>query len=120
MPLAVTALDDAELKVLDGLAADVDDSARDERLLARRLRAIRASRAKGRSWEDILAHEAAPGTMELTSRVLRGITRASGAIRRTVARGLKANGASIAAIADRFGVSRQRVSALLRRRREDD
>jgi predicted DNA binding protein len=119
VPLTVTALDDAELKVLDGLAADVDDSARDERLLARRLRAIRASRAKGRSWEDILSHESSPGTMELTSRVLRGITRASGAIRRTVARGLHANGATIAAIAERFGVSRQRVSALLRRRRED-
>jgi hypothetical protein len=113
VPCTMTAVVDTELKVLDGLASDVDDNARDERLLARRLRALRAGRAKGRSWQDILSEEASPGTLELATKVLKGMTRASGAIRRTVARGLQANGASIAAIAKRFGVTRQRVSALL-------
>jgi transposase len=56
--------------------------------------------------------------MELTSRVLKAMSSGSGAIRRAVARGLRAGGESIAAISERFGVSRQRVSAILRR--DDD
>ncbi|MDQ1369440.1 MAG: hypothetical protein QOF20_1793 [Acidimicrobiaceae bacterium] len=118
MPLTMTAVAAAELERLDGLASDVDENARDERLLARRIRALRAGRAKGRSWQDILSNEADPGTMELTSRVLKAMSSGSGAIRRAVARGLRAGGESIAAISERFGVSRQRVSAILRR--DDD
>ncbi|MDQ1442729.1 MAG: hypothetical protein QOG97_2957, partial [Acidimicrobiaceae bacterium] len=55
MPLTMTAVAAAELEMLDGLASDVDENARDERLLARRIRALRAGRAKGRSWQDILS-----------------------------------------------------------------
>lgn len=107
--------EDVTLERLDNLAGSIDDNARDERLLARRIRRFRAGRARGRSWQDLLDDEPSPGALELASRVLSRMTRASGELRRAVARGLQAQGAGISAIAARFDVSRQRVSALLRR-----
>ena len=95
----------------------MDDNARDEHLLARRIRRLGAARARGRSWQQVLSNEPHPTTLELASATLSRFTQASGELRRTLARGLRAQGVSIAAIAEQFGVSRQRVSALLRRDR---
>ncbi|MDQ6617472.1 MAG: hypothetical protein M3083_22680 [Actinomycetota bacterium] len=106
---------EASLQVLDALARDADQNAQDERLLARRIQKLRAGRAEGRSWQDLLSDEPHPGTLHLASEILARLTRASGGLRRAVARGLRAEGASIAAIAERFGVSRQRISTLLGR-----
>ena len=105
----------AELAALDDLAVAVDENARDERLLARSIRRLKAGRAKGRSWNDLLDAEQRPGALELVSRILRRIMEASGSLRRAVARGLRLEGATIPAIAALFGVSHQRISALLRR-----
>jgi hypothetical protein len=106
-----------------GAAADaaLDDAVRtaranveNQRLLARRLTRLRAGRDEGRSWHDLLAAEAPPRVMDLASGVLRGANRTSNRLRRAVAGGLRAEGAGLAAIARRLGVSHQRVSALLR------
>jgi hypothetical protein len=104
-----------ELAGLDDLAAVVRENARDEGVLARRIGQLRAGRAKGRSWRELLAREQRPGALELAARILRRLTEASGTLRRTVANGLRAEGTTISAIAAVFGVSHQRVSALLRR-----
>jgi predicted XRE-type DNA-binding protein len=93
----------------------MDDNARDERLLARRIRRLCAGRAHGRSWQEVMSDEPRPTTLELASGVLNRVTRTSGELRRALARALRAQGVSIAAIAEQFGVTRQRVSALLRR-----
>ena len=106
-----------ELAALDDLATTAKENSRDEGLLARRITQLRAGRAKGRSWHDLLAGENRPGTLELAARILRRLTEASGALRRTLAHGLRAEGGTISAIATAFGVSHQRVSALLRRDR---
>ncbi len=106
----------ADLAVLDGLADAVEENARDERRLGRRLRQLRVGRAAGRTWHDLLSGERQPGVLDLASRILTRLTETSGSLRRVIARGLRLEGATIAAIAARFGVSHQRVSALLHRR----
>jgi hypothetical protein len=113
----VTALVGPEVTLtqLDDLADSIDDNVRDERVLARRIRGLRAGRAKGQSWEHLLSREPQPGSLELASDVLNRLTHVSAALRRLLARGLRGQGASLADIAERFGVSHQRVSALLRR-----
>lgn len=111
---AVQPLTDEVLTSLDDLARTVDDNARDQRRLAGRIRRLRDARAEGGSWHDVLAQEPSPGTLQLTTGMLARLTRASGRLRRALARGLRAEGATIPAIAERFGVSHQRVSSLLR------
>ena len=106
----------SELAALDGLADTVEENARDERRLARRIRRLRTGRSEGRSWHELLAGDRTPGVLGLASRVVSRLTEASGNLRRVVAHGLRVEGATIAAIAALFGVSHQRVSALLRRR----
>lgn len=105
-----------ELAVLDSLADAVEQNARDERRLARRIRQLRVGRAAGRTWHDLVSGERQPGVLKLASRILNRLTEASGGLRRVLAHGLRLEGAGIAAIATLFGVSHQRVSALLHHR----
>jgi hypothetical protein len=100
--------------MLDDLAAVIEDNAREERLLARRVRRLRAERASGRSWHALLGEESAPAALRLAARVVGRMTEAGAHFRRSVARGLRLEGATIPAIAASFGVSHQRVSVLLR------
>jgi hypothetical protein len=106
---------DGELATLDELATAVDANARDQRRLAGLIRRLRTARAAGASWQDLLTGEQRPGVLGLTAQILRGVSDASGTLRRQLAQGLRAEGATISAIAAMFGVSHQRVSALLRR-----
>jgi hypothetical protein len=106
---------DTELDTLDGLADAAEDNARDERRLARRIRQFRDGRAEGRSWHDLFSAERRPGVLQLTSRILKRLAEGSGSLRRVLANGLRMEGATMAAIAALFGVSHQRVSALLHR-----
>lgn len=103
-----------ELDGLDDLAGTIEDNARQERLLARRVRRLRAERASGRSWHALAAEESAPSALRLAASVVGQMTEAGARFRRSVARGLRAEGATIPAIAHAFGVSHQRVSVLLR------
>lgn len=113
-PTTLTSDGEAELAALDGLAETVEENARDERVLARRIRQLRAGRAAGRSWHTLLAGDRGSRLLELPTRILRRATEASVAIRRLLAAGLRGEGATIPTIARRFGVTHQRVSALLR------
>ncbi len=103
------------LAAVDGLAAAVEENGKDERLLVRRLRELREGRAEGRSWLDLLGPDERPSVLGLIGRIIGRLTDAGGALRRALARGLRLEGATIATIAKRFGVSHQRISALLRR-----
>lgn len=111
---ATAAADDHD-KALDSLAGALADNARDQRLLARRIGRLQAGRAHGESWQELLAREGPPATPELSTRILRRLSVVTATLRRTLARGLRSEGASIPAIAKTFGVSHQRVSSLLRR-----
>lgn len=103
-----------ELDALEGLAEVVEENAREERVLARRIRQLRTGRATGRSWHTLLDRELGTALLAMPTRILRRATEISGLLRRRLAAGLRAEGATIPAIAHRFGVTHQRISALLR------
>jgi hypothetical protein len=80
--------------------------ARAERLLAQR--------REGRPWLEIVTEESRPLVVESISSVMASLASAGHAWRREQARALNDEDVSINRIAALFGVTRQRISALLR------
>jgi len=113
---AGTTLDgDATIDALGGLSRALEEMTRDHQLLEQRLKELQRQRSAGRAWRDILAEEEPPGTMQIVSRMLACLAKASGTLRKELVDTLRREGVSIPAIAKLFGVTHQRVSNLLRR-----
>ena len=93
---------------IDGLAREVTERA--ERL--------RAQREQGQPYRDILSVEERPFPGELMNRMTDALIEARGKFQRAQAKALYDEGATMDQIAELFGVSRQRVSALLARARQ--
>lgn len=106
---------DTTLAALDALAEALAEVESDLGILKERLRALGNQRAAGLAWRDIVSSEEPPGTMQVVSRMLAALARASGTLRKDLVEDLRAEGMSIPAIARLFGVTHQRVSNLLRR-----
>ena len=108
--------EDAATRALADLLAAIDDCT--ARLEDARLRAERllAARTADRSWLDILTAEQRPLLVETVSTVLGILARAGSTFRREQAHALHSEQVSINRIAALFGVTRQRISALLRER----
>ena len=106
---------DPTVSALEALSVALREVAEDGRLLQERLESLRHERTAGTSWRDILAREEPPGTMQIVSRMLATLARASGTLRKELVDSLRREGVSIPAIARLFGVTHQRVSNLLRR-----
>ena len=85
----------------------------------RRTHALVEARAQGREYADIVAGEERPLVVELLSDVLEELAAAGARFRRAEARVLHAGGMSQEAIGALFGVTRQRVAALLAEARSD-
>jgi len=79
-----------------------------------------AARNSGTSWLDIVTAESRPLVVETVSTVMATLARAGSTFRREEAHALQAEHVSINRIAALFGVTRQRISALLRDRSEGD
>lgn len=79
-----------------------------------RIADIREQRLAGRSYSEIVSAEARPLIVELLTQSVRELDSAGVRVRRDEARALREDGMTMEAIAELFGVSRQRVSALLR------
>lgn len=75
-----------------------------------------AEREAGRAWLDIVTTESRPLVVEQISSVMAALSSAGGAWRREQAHALASEQVSINRIAAMFGVTRQRISALLRER----
>jgi hypothetical protein len=108
---------DALAAALEDAATTVDESARTQHRAADMAREVAASRradAAGARCDD---PDRETRTMQQLVGLLAGstrtVTQAVGRIRRAWARSLSTEGLSIRAIGERFGVSHQRVSALL-------
>ena len=82
-----------------------------------RIAHIRAERAAGRPYSEIVPAEERPLVVEMLTTSVRDLEDAGVRVRRDEARALYDEGMTMEAIAGLFGVSRQRVSALLRERR---
>lgn len=102
---ALTALD----AVLEGTIAELQ-SARE------RLHKVLQARREGSPWRDIVDSEERPLVVESLSRVLDQLSVGGSRFRRAQAQALYAEGLSMERVANLFGVTRQRVSALLRDR----
>lgn len=76
---------------------------------------LQEARAGGRPYVEIVTEEQRPLVVEMLTDVLDELSAAGAAFRRAEARALHNDGLSQEAIAKLFGVTRQRVSALLAR-----
>lgn len=108
-------LGDGLVEALDALIDAVEANAEDEKLLLARLSALRQVRRSVAGVTEALAQEADPGTLQVLGRILSRLTEASGIARRALAGAMRAEGTSIPAIAQAFGVTHQRVSNILSR-----
>lgn len=79
-----------------------------------RARYLRTLREAGLDWSKIVEGEQRPLIVELLTANVEGLHEASSRFRRAQARALHSEGMPIERIAEHFGVSRQRISALLK------
>ncbi len=87
--------------------------------MKRRIQEIRTALAEGRSLREIVPNEETPLLVQLLTRSTNLLQSYGTRVRRTEARELRHEGMTMDQIARLFGVSRQRVSALLRERPGD-
>lgn len=105
-------------KPLDEVADAADAIARDQKQVARKVRRMQRRRDIGWSWHRVLEADEngdadEPSTAALLARSSDRLGDAVRAFRKVVATGLIDEGRTIRQIAKRFGVSHQRLSALL-------
>jgi predicted XRE-type DNA-binding protein len=111
-PSEVTRLIDALSAMDDAAAANAPRS----REVQRRARRLRQKLENGSSPWEVVQNEDRPRTVELLSANMETLETAGAELRAAQALALRADGLTIAVIADLFGVTRQRISALLRQK----
>lgn len=110
---------DPATQALEKLVTELDACIAElEHARTRSLRLLEERRA-GRAWLEIVTGEARPLVVESLSTVLGSLATAGHAWRREQASALHDEDVSINRIAALFGVTRQRISALLRERDAD-
>ena len=100
---------------LDEVAEAADETALDQQRLARRARSMSRQRRLGWSWSQILQSERQPGLLVLMARSARRLHEVSGRFRPALGQALVDEGLSTRQIAKTFGVTHQRISAMLNR-----
>lgn len=100
---------------LDQVAEAADETALDQQRLARRARSMSRQRRLGWSWSKILERERQPGLLVLMDRSVRRLQDVSGRFRPALGQALADAGLSTRQIAKMFGVTQQRISAMLNR-----
>ena len=98
---------------LEAVAMAADDVADDQRRVARRARTMQRLRDRGWSWAKVLDREAEPRLLELLRSSARRVAESIGRLTHALARGLSGEGESRRQIAQRLGVTHQRISAIL-------
>jgi hypothetical protein len=107
--------DDAFLRALTGLDEALADNERRMKLIQKRIAELRRLRAGGSSYTDIVSSRDGPLLVQLLTESSTALDTSGANVRRAEAQALYAEGLTMEQIAEHFGVSRQRVSALLRR-----
>ena len=104
------------LDSLAGLEDSLQANERRSQAMRARIAHIRQQRQAGRPYSEIVSSEQRPLIVELLTQSVRELEGVGVRVRRHEAHSLRREGMTMDAIADLFGVSRQRVSALLRNR----
>ena len=105
---------DAAEVALDALVIELEQCADALQAACGRAVELQHQRRSGRTWQDIVTNESRPLVVELISEVMASLATAGGRWRREEALALHAEGLSINRIAAQFGVTRQRISALIK------
>lgn len=108
---------DEVLDALDNFVVALEMNAARNTLALERARQFRRMREEGLSYADIVACETRPLIVELATSNIEALYDAGGRFRRAEAQALHSEGMTMDRIACLFGVTRQRVSALLRQTR---
>ena len=107
--------DDACLEGLTGLEATLADNHERTKLIKKRIAQLRRQRAKGASYAEIVATRDGPLLVQLLTESSTALYTSGASVRRAEARALYAEGLTMDQIAKGFGVTRPRVSMLLRK-----
>ena len=106
--------DDAAQRALTDLVAELDRCIDELDQARTRAEVLLRERRSGRQWLEIVTGESRPLIVERISTVLSALATAGHTWRREQAAALQAEQVSINRIAALFGVTRQRISALLK------
>jgi ABC-type transporter Mla subunit MlaD len=111
-------ISDPAVETLDEFAGAVEESATEQRALAKRARRLGRAWARGSSWSDAVANDGDPALPAESTRLVARLTSANSKVRRALAQALRAEGMGIEQIARFFGVTHQRISRILAQRQE--
>jgi predicted component of type VI protein secretion system len=103
---------------MDDFASVIEESAAEQRTLAKRARRLGRTRSRGASWEDVMSRDAAPALPAESSHLIARLSGANTRLRHALASALRAEGMGIEQIARLFGVTHQRISRILGQRPE--
>ncbi len=104
------------LIALTGIETAARDNAERSRQVQRRARTLRRQLQAGANLVELVEAEDTPRMVELISTNMATLETAGAEFRAAEALALRAHGLTIEAIAELFGVTRQRISALLRQK----
>jgi hypothetical protein len=105
------------LQALTALEKVLAENDRRTTLIKRRMARIRRARARGVGYADSVSSEDGPLIVQLLTESSTALDTCGANVRRAEAQALHDEGMTMEQIAQHFGVTRQRVSALLRRAR---
>jgi hypothetical protein len=111
--------EDAFLQALEALEEVINENDRRATQIRKRMARIRRARDQGLRYSDSVANEDGPLIVQLVTESSTALDLCGASVRRTEAQALHDEGMTMEQIAERFGVTRQRVSALLRRSAAD-
>jgi DNA-directed RNA polymerase specialized sigma24 family protein len=110
--------EDEFLTALTTLEDVLADNGRRASLIKKRIAHLRRLRSKGASYAELVSGDDSPLIVQLLTESSKALDTSGAIVRRAEAQALHAEGMTMEQIADRFGVTRQRVSTLLRKARE--
>lgn len=111
--------DDELLEALTALEKVLADNARRASLIKKRIAQLRRSRARDVPYAELVGSEQGPLIVQLLTQASAALDIAGANVRRAEAEALYAEGLTMEQIARSFGVTRQRVSALLNKGPKD-
>lgn len=105
---------DEVLEALDELVAALQANSEGNRIALERAALIRRERMAGKRYTEMVSAQSSPLIVDVLNQNLERLLTAGGRFRRAEARALHDEGMTMERIAELFGVTRQRVSALLK------
>ena len=107
--------EDPFLEALTALESTLADNEQRTTLIRRRIAQLRRLRSEGAPYAEIVSMSDGPLIVQLLTESSRALDISGASVRRAEARALYAEGLTMDQIAEGFGVTRQRVSTLLRK-----